>query len=330
MANQPYIRAAEEGDREGVLRLLNEVFGAQQRSSYRRDERFWDWKYRESPFGKSLLTVAEVENKIVGVDNLWPWEFEYGESLIRAVQPCDSAVHPAFRGKGIFTSMRTFGLERARMQEYELVFNYPNQGSLSVNLSLGWHYLGRIAWRVRILKPAALFSAGRSTGQADPLQLDDTFRIDPARIQQAVNNTPPEPGLIRIHHAPGFYTWRYEKHPSRTYGMVGIEHGDRSTVAIFTVNQKGSFREMVIVELLGDRSGILPVIRKVMETGRRLGVAYMALMDTPEYATRKLWRVGFLPRKLKQMVVNPLDPGLEGVVKHFSNWSLMAAMHDSI
>lgn len=330
MATQPNIRAAEEHDMEGVLRLLNEVFGAQQRSTYRRDERFWNWKYKENPFGKSLLSVAEVENKIVGVDNLWPWEFQYGDSLIRAVQSCDSAVDPDYRGQGVFTTLRTYGLERARMQNYELVFNYPNANSLSINLSLGWHYLGRILWRVRILKPAALFSARHSTGQAAPLQLDDSCRIDPHRIHQVASSTPPEPGMIRIHRKSGFHAWRYEKHPSRSYGMVSVERGDRSTVAIFTVNQKGSFREMVIVDLLGDPSGILPVIGKAMEAGRRLGVAYLALMDTPEYATRKLWRAGFLPRKLKQMVVNPLNPDLEGAVKQFSNWSLMAAMHDSI
>jgi predicted N-acetyltransferase YhbS len=325
-----HIRAAEKGDMEAVLRLLNEVFGAQQRSSFRRNERFWNWKYLENPFGQSLLTVAEVDGRIVGVDNLWPWEFEYRGSLIRAVQPCDSAVHPDFRGKGIFTSMRTFGLEQAWMQEYELVFNYPNQGSLPVNLSLGWHYLGRILWRVRILKPLAVLSARHSTGQTDPLQPDESCRIDPPRIHQVVSNTPPDPALIRIHRKPGFHAWRYEKHPSRSYGMVSVEHGDRSTVAIFTVNQKGPFREMVVVDLLGDPSGTLPVIRKAMKTARRMGVAYLALMDTPEFATRNLWRAGFLPRKLKQMVVNPLNPGLEGAVKHFSNWSLMAAMHDSI
>ena len=313
-----------------VLGLLNEVFGAQQRSSYRRNERFWDWKYLENPFGQSLLTVAENEGRIVGVDNLWPWEFEYRESVIRAVQPCDSAVHPDFRGKGVFTSMRTFGLERARIQDYELVFNYPNRGSLNVNLSLGWYSLGRITWRVRILKPAALVSARLSNAQAVPLQLEDDFRIDLPRIHQVAGNAPQEPGLIRIHRKPGFHAWRYEKHPSRSYGMVSHEQGDQSTVAIFTVNQKGSFREMVIVDLLGTPSGALPLVRKVMDAGRRMGAAYLALMETPEYDTGQLWRAGFLPRRLKQMVVNPLNPGLEGAVKYFSRWSLMAAMHDSI
>lgn len=324
------IRAAESSDMKGILELSNAVFSAQQRSTFRRNELYWNWKYQENPFGTSLLSLAEVDNKIVGVDNLWPWEFRKGDSIIRAVQACDSAVHPEHRGKGIFTSMRKHGIERAKNQDVDLIFNFPNANSLPVNLSLGWQPLGKIAWWVKIMKPADVISGRYSSGQAESLIIDEAYRIDPPLIHQVLSTSERKNTLFRIHRKPGFHAWRYENHPSRSYGMVHSGDGNYRTVAIFTINQKGKSREMVIVDLLGSPVNAQAVIKMALEAARNMGVGFVALMNNPEFAGKSLWKAGFMPRRLKNMVVLPLNPDLEGRVNHFSNWSLMAGMHDSI
>jgi predicted N-acetyltransferase YhbS len=330
MDTTPHIRAAEPGDREDVLGLLNGVFSAQQRSTFSRDEKFWNWKYQENPFGRSLVTVAEMDHRIVGVDNLWPWELSFEASVIRAAQPCDSAVHTAYRGKGIFSSMRLLGLERAKARGIDLLFNYPNGNSLSVNLSLGWHYLGKIAWWVKIMKPLDVMAGRLSKAGAEPVVVDREYAIDPALIDRVESQSVYDESLIRIHRKPGFHAWRYEKHTSRSYGMVQFSSGSESTIAVFTINQKGNSREMVIVDLVGAVKNTEPVIKMTLAAGRQMGVGYVALMHNPEFATRELWKLGFIRRKLKNMVAMPLDSRLEGRVNHFSNWSLMAGMHDSI
>ncbi|MCK5691801.1 MAG: GNAT family N-acetyltransferase [Bacteroidales bacterium] len=330
MTENPRIRAAESQDMEGVLGLLNGVFSSQQRSTYRRDQKFWNWKYLENPFGRALLSVAEVNNSIVGVDNLWPWELQSGNSLIRAVQACDSAVHPDYRGKGLFTAMRSHGLERAKQEDIDLVFNYPNTHSLSVNLALGWQHLGKVKWWVKLLQPSDVIAGRLSPEHARPVIIDDKYRIDPPLIQELESGSRAESSLIRINRKAGFHAWRYEKHPSRSYGMVRVEHGSNSALAIFTISQKGRTREMVVVDLLGSPGLTLEVIRKALESARQMGVGYVALMDNPEFETGKLWRAGFLSRKLKNMVVLALNKELGENVNHFSNWSLVAGMHDSI
>jgi len=330
MTEKLQIRRAGNQDMEGVLYLLNLVFSAQQRSTYRRDENFWNWKYLENPFGESLLTVAEADGRIVGFDNLWPWELRYGDSLIRALQPCDSAVHPDYRGRGLFTSMRSHGLEGAEARDFDLIFNYPNAQSLSVNLALGWHHLGKIAWRVKILKPVNVL-AGRFSGEhTRPVKMDDAYRLDASLISQLISSDPSGRAPIGINRKEGFHAWRYESHPSRSYGMVQVGPEGSSSLAIFTVNQKGSAREMVIVDLLGSPANTPEVIRAALQAARKMGVGFVALMDNPEFGTGHLWKAGFVPRQLKNMVVLALNKELEETVKHFSNWSLMAAMHDSI
>lgn len=330
MSMDPHIRLAGKQDMEAVLDLLNGVFSRQQRSSYRRDEKYWHWKYLENPFGSSWLSVAEVGNSIVAVDNLWPWELSYGGQVYKAVQACDSAVHPDYRGQGIFRSLRKWGLENARAQNIDLVFNYPNTQSLSLNLSLGWHYLGKIGWWVKILKPAELITGQGSAQQSKSFTMDEAYSLDIRLIQELVSDSPAEKNLLRINRKPGFHSWRYEKHPSRSYGMVHVENRGRSTIAIFTINQKGKTREMLVVDLLGSPENSPEVIRKAVEAGRKMGVGFVALMRNPEFAGRSLWRAGFVPRKLKNMVVLALNKELQETVKHASNWSLMAGMHDSI
>ena len=119
-------RFATESDKESVLNLLNEVFDAQQRSSFIRDEKYWNWKFVDSPYGKAVLTVAELDKEIIGVDNLWPWEFRYTGKILRAYQPCDSAVHVKARGQGIFKNMRLHGLNIVRANHASFLFNFPN------------------------------------------------------------------------------------------------------------------------------------------------------------------------------------------------------------
>ena len=315
---------------DGILGLLNGVFSTQQRGSFRRDESYWRWKFQENPFGTSLVTVAELDRTIVGVDNLWPWELSFEGSVIRAAQPCDSAVHEGHRGQGIFRSMREHGVERAREEGMGLIFNYPNANSLPLNLSLGWHHLGKIAWRVKILKPLDLITGGSKKEQAEPAVMEREYALDTEMVDRVDRGSASVPHLVRINRKPGFHAWRYGQHPYRSYGMVHYQRGGEQAIAIFTINQKGNRREMVIVDMVGSAGNTVPVVIMALEAGRRMGAAYCALMDNPGFATRELWKLGFMRRRFKNMVALTLDADLQGKVNRFANWSLMAGMHDSI
>jgi len=326
----PIIRLATDGDKESVLELLNYVFTQQQRTTFRRDSKYWKWKYQDNPFGNSVLTVAEVNNRIIGVDILLPWEFKVRGSVISALQPCESAVHPDYRGKGVFTKMRIHGVENARKQDVRLIFNFPNKNSLFTNLSLGWHYLGKIIWWVKILKPANVITGIISTGKAEPVEIDNKYSIDSYHINQVAQRYVSFDGLLKSNRISGFHEWRYVMHPNRSYGMVHLEKDGDNTIVIFTVNQNGRNREMIIVDLIGSTENTVPVLKMVLDAGRQMNVGFVAIMNNIRFGTNELWKLGFFKRKLKNMVVLPLDLSLEGIIKSYASWSLMAGMHDSI
>lgn len=191
------IRPASEKDKENILELLNNTFSEKQRTSRLRSEDYWNWKFNDSPFGKAILTVVEISNRIIAVNNLWPWEFNIRGSVIKALQPCDSVVHTDYRGKGLFKMMRFHGLEIARTQDIKFLFNYPNENSLSAYLSLGWHYMGRISWWVKVLKPGSVISGIFYAGKAEPVIVDNKYCIDPDLINKIAQKSKAMTGFLK-------------------------------------------------------------------------------------------------------------------------------------
>lgn len=326
MRSEPTIRFATDSDRKRVLDLLNGVFSGQQRSVKLRDAAYWTWKFRSSVYGDSLLTVAEADERLVGVDHLWPWQFRLGGSVIRAVQPCDAAVDPEFRGMGVFKRMRKHGLTEAGRQGYQLSFNFPNKQSLPGNRAVGATYLGEITWRVRILNPLGVIKSMVLDEKSAAYTIPDSFELNVDLLHQ-MDMKREQTNRISIDRVEGFFNWRYLDRPKRSYGMIEIgEHA----AAIFTVNKKGSLREMVIVDFVGEVTDKRRSLDVVVAAGKEMNADFIAAMDNPEYMARDLWKQGFLKRKLKHMVVLPVNKRIDEKIHTFDNWSMVAAMHDSI
>lgn len=324
------IRSAQAKDQTEVLALLNGVFSEGQRTASPRDAAYWDWKFWNSPFGPSLLLVAESEGRIVAVNNWWSWEFRLRGKVLRAYQPCDTAVLEACRGKGVFRIIKNEGLRLAREEGIHLIYNYPNKNSLPAYLAMGWHYQQRIPWMVKVLHPLNALRAWRTVGKTRSCPPEGDYQIRLELLEEAAGHINPYDGFIKTNRVEGFHAWRYLQHPYRFYSMVSVRRGRKTCAAVFTINQQGPYREMVVVDLLGASSLAADLMKEVVRAGRVLDVNFVALMQNPLYHTGALWRQGFVPYAFKNMVVLPLDWGLETQVKGYDNWSLNAGMHDSI
>lgn len=322
------IRLAEEKDKKEVLRILNEVFFDQQRAKYSRDEKYWNWKFIQSPFGRSLLTVAEDNDKIIAVSNLWPWEFTYHGAKLKTLQACDSAVHKEYRGHGLFKLMRIHGIKLAINNNFDFIFNFPNQMSINAYRNLGWQYIGKIPWWVRLLKPSRIINVGKSTKQSIPVSVKEKFSINTDRLNSLGENDIKLDNNIKTNRVDNFHEWRYVNHPYRSYGMIESTTGGKA--AIFTLNQKGANIEMVVVDIIGSCGNSNKLFEEIVEVGKEMEVSLIAVMGNERYDTGKLWKLKFVPRRLKNMTVLPLNICTDSIVTKYSNWSLVAGMHDSI
>lgn len=326
----PTIRLAGENDKDNILNLLNNVFKDQQRSDTLRGDQYWQWKFILSPFGKSIITVAESDNEIIGVDNLWPWEFNIRGAVYKAYQPCDSVIHPGARGKGLFRKMRLYGLEVIREDNPAFMFNFPNSQSLNSNLSLGWFSMGQVPWMVRLIRPLRIVSDMSKTNKTETILIDNNYKLNIDLLEALDKDNFNHDSYIKPNRKKGYYEWRYLQHPTRHYGMIYLEKDKYASSAIFTVNQRSSYREMFIVEIIGNPKITYDLLKKTIETAKNLDISILTLMHNSGFGMDKLWQIGFIKKKAKNMVVLPLNLDFETILKKYSNWSLFACLHDSI
>ena len=323
------IRQARPSDANGILMLLNQVFGDQQKSTIKRNLQFYHWKFLNSIYGKSYLVVAESNNKLIGVANLWPWDLYFNSKIIKALQPCDSAVHPDARGKGIFKKIRANGIQFAKENEYSLLFNFPNTQSIDAYLSLGWTNIGKISWWIKIIDPINIAKGVFNNEKSEPAQIPDDYTLNAKQLDQLATKCRSQESQISIHKMEGFHEYRYMSHPFRKYGAIQYRANGLIGVLIFTINQKGKLREMVIVDYIGSNRIINNCIKKSIRDARHLNIDMIAVMSNSIFDIN-LMKLGFIKRKNKNMVVMPLNSGLQHIVNDYNNWDMVASLHDSI
>ena len=101
-----------------------------------------EWKYTKNPIISGVPTVFGAidknSGKLVGIRPFLACNIVRGNKIFKAAQPCDTVVHPDYRGKGIFTEMNKVAIVELKKDGYDLFFNFPNRNSQPGNLKMGW------------------------------------------------------------------------------------------------------------------------------------------------------------------------------------------------
>ena len=67
---------------------------------------YWRWKHQNPSFQTSIIVVAENRGRIIGCDHNPILNIKVGNGVFTSSVGNDLAVHPDFRNKGVYTSMR--------------------------------------------------------------------------------------------------------------------------------------------------------------------------------------------------------------------------------
>lgn len=250
------VRAYDPTDEAAVLDLLRLSLGEGPTGA--RNAGFFRWKHLENPFGRSFMLLAENGSGIIGFRAFMRWRFRAGDRLVRAVRAVDTATHPGYQGRGIFTRLTLDALDALR-GEADLVFNTPNERSLPGYLKMGWRTVGRVPIRIRIRRPLAFARGLRSLeGASMPT------RAGPRPGGEEASKALRQEGLSHLLEAAGsdldglhttrtrdYLSWRYGRAPGLGYRVVTDEAGGRlGGMAILRVRPRGALWESTIAELL--------------------------------------------------------------------------------
>lgn len=129
------IRKFKPTDVDGIINLLTIVFNT------KFTKEWWDWKYRSNPNGflgeDGDIWVAEVDNEIIGHYAIMPEKLKINSKIIRAAQSIDTATHPDYRRRGLFTSLASKVYDDAK-DRYPFIYGFPSEMAYKGFIKLGW------------------------------------------------------------------------------------------------------------------------------------------------------------------------------------------------
>jgi GNAT superfamily N-acetyltransferase len=242
-----------DADGPAVLELLQASLGWVPDDLY---AAFFRWKHQENPFGPSAAWVAESGGRLAGFRTLLRWEWNVpGAGVIAAVRAVDTATHPDFQGRGIFSKLTLHALDEMAREGVGFVFNTPNDQSRPGYLKMGWRLVDRLpVWaRPRSVVtahkllgarvPAEKWSLETSDGEPAPAVLADGAGV--GRLLASL----PAPSGAATHRTPAFLRWRYG-FPALHYRAVLAGSGVEEGVAIYRLRRRGAAIEAAVCDLL--------------------------------------------------------------------------------
>ena len=99
--------------------------------SVQKPENYFQWKFRDNPFGDSIHVLVYDEGKLISTRAFWRLDIDGTESY----QCVDTAVIPSYQGCGIFTLSTEAALKYLGDKP---IYNHPNAKSRPAYLKSGW------------------------------------------------------------------------------------------------------------------------------------------------------------------------------------------------
>ena len=323
------IRPYKESEKHQVIDLLNTVFQPQEYFSNERSSEWWNWKYERNVFGKSIIIIAEDNDRVVGARIFWAWEFQCRGKTLKAYQPVDTVVHPNYQGQGLFSKLTVKAVEEAMKKKADFLFNFPNQNSLPGYLKLGWNYVAKLPWLVKPVRPFHLTKTLKNNEKATPVELDEKYRITPEMCDDLLERESFD-GLLRTRQSKELLWWRYGENQFFKYGALQVREGRKKLSAIFELNLKGTRREMIIVDILGSNELVKKLFKELIGVAKSMNVDFMTTIMTNGYEMEKLRSLGFMKVRKKNLVALPLNLSLENKAINIDNWRIVGGMHDAL
>jgi GNAT superfamily N-acetyltransferase len=313
------VREALDDELPQVVALLESAFGHIPDGA--RTVEFFRWKHRSSPFGRSLLLVATDGPRVVGLRTLMLWRLRAGGRTIAALRGVDSATHPAYQGRGVFSRLTREILELARGQA-DLLFNNPNDESRSAYLRLGWELAGWMPIWIRVRRPVRVLLGARTVNRQGP---GGTIEVDAAPVARALDDPrladlldeyAERDGRLRTDRDVAYLRWRYAEPPGLDHRVVIDERGGELLgVAVLRVRPRGRLWEGLVLELF-TRPGDRDTARRLVTAAVRAAPVDFVASSFAARPPRSVRRPGGVALAIRTS--GPVEPD----PSHLASWDL--------
>jgi len=306
---EPYeVRPARPGDLSEIVELLRTCLG---QGGVPRTIEFWRWKHERNPFGESPVLVAEAGGRIVGLRAFLRWTWRAGGRDVPAVRAVDTATHPHWRGRGVFSRLTRELADRLAREGTAFVFNTPNRRSRPGYLEMGWRPAGRLPLFVR------LFPTG-VVQRPDGLPEDDATVAELLAHEGipdflAALERSRDDGRFHTPATPAYLRWRYAEAPGLLYGAAWATGDEAAAAIVYRLRRRWGLRELSMSEVLAaphpeSIARAADLVEEVADAAAVHHAVAVAAPGTPEHAA--LRRAGFrrVPNAGPRLFVRELSP----------------------
>lgn len=299
------VRPAAAEDVDAILSLVKLSLGD---GNVPREEAYWNWKHRENPFGVSPCLVAEADGRVIGVRAFMRWSWRSNGSDVRAVRAVDTATHPEWRAKGIFSHLTRALVSDMEQEGVAFVFNTPNGKSRPGYLKMGWSSLGRTSLWLRPVRPLAALRSliwtqshernGAPATRQQPQFPAARVLVDRPELAPVLDSLQSDGRRLTTRTTALYLRWRYADVPGLPYYASWELDGSRSAAVMFRLRRNGALRELRLCDIvLGCSASAISLCRQLVrnvvhESGCDYAAA-MAAFGSPEADV--LAGCGFVP-----------------------------------
>jgi hypothetical protein len=253
-----HFRRAVDSDLSAILKLC-EV--ALHWPSDPRNEQLFRWKHLTNPFGPSPMWIATFGERIVGFRAMMRWRFKHRDgSTVRAVRAVDTATHPDFQRRGIFSTLNTLAIEALTSEGVGFVFNTPNAESLPGYVKQGWVDLGPVPLIARPAGLRGLVAMTSARAKAAKWSGELSVGVEPATVT-SVAGAPF--GEFTSDTNSDVARWRYSQGPVKYRALSEAGSG-----LIVRVRQRGRAREFVVAHSWGTEVILSKLLKQALDDSR--------------------------------------------------------------
>ena len=105
---------------------------------------YLNWLYLKNPLGLPVGYNAYCEGKLVGHYACIPSMWSYDNEKYRALLALNTAVHPDFQRKGIFSELAKRTYIFAKKEQYDFIYGVSNSNATPGNVKLGFSLVGKL------------------------------------------------------------------------------------------------------------------------------------------------------------------------------------------
>lgn len=317
------------------------------------------WLYQRNPNGpgQAWFATDQDNDAILSARPIFPWRVRVLGKEVIAAQAGDALTHPAYRRKGIFTSLMRAAWSDLAEQGIPFIYTFPNEASISihrkvetgVSVHTGGYEVGRLRRMVKYLQTQQLLSpilgrnfvsekAGKFVDVMAPLLTErhvrdcsaqvtiTTVRRFDNRFDVLWNRASQAFSVIGVRDSK-YLNWRYADNPKKRYILLSAERGEEVLgFAILEIKHlSNGLTEGYLAELFAGRDTrtVKHLIVEMADYCRKHGVARIVAWASEgcDYA-RALQSMGFIPRKdVAYFVVHVLsDLPYREVLLDNKNW----------